>query len=382
VTAPRRIGILYGHPLDVGGVESHLLSLVSRADPYRWRWRILAPTSPSFSKRALEAGAVVEHWAPRHALDVTALRALIRSMRAAPLDLLHVHDPRALPIAQAAAAYLGIPVVYTVHLPVGGEPVHRSRGRLYGLVERVLLRAAPPARVVHVSARALAESPRGSNGQLVLVPNGVDLGLTPDPGVRERIRAALGVPDEACVVTSVARLVPQKGLDLLLDAWAHGLADTDAWLWLVGEGAARASLQGQVARLGLGGRVVLLGQRQDISDVLAATDVFVLASRQETTPIALLEAMAAGRPCVATDVGDCRSMLDDGAAGRVVAPGDVVGLAAAVREIVADRALGARLGRAAHARAEFFSDVAMAELTAGVYAGVLSSELAIGEAGT
>ena len=367
------IGLLYGHPLDVGGVESHVLALMARSDPARWRWRILAPTSASFSARATEATAEVEHWAPRHALDLEALRSLVRSTRARPLDVLHVHDPRALPIAQAAARHLRIPLVYTVHLPVAkADGVgSRPRRRLYGAAERLLLRLAPPARVVHVSARALAVA-TASNGRVVFVPNGVDLGCAAAPGARERLRAALGVPADACVVTSVGRLVPQKGLDLLLEAWSHGMLDLPARLWLAGAGPARSELEAKAASLGLADRVAFLGRRDDVPDVLAAADVFVLASRAETTPIALLEAMAAGLACVATDVGDCRSMLEDGAAGCVVTAGDVGGLAAALRELVADGALRQRLGEAARGRARLFSDAAMAERTAAVYETVLA----------
>jgi len=369
----RTVGLLYGHPLDVGGVESHILSLMSRSDRARWRWRVVAPTSPSFSARAAEAGADVEHWAPRHALDASALRALVRAARARPFDLFHVHDPRALPIAQAAASYLRIPLVYTVHLPIAAEEGNNGGGpsprrRLQGAAERLLLRLAPPSRIVHVSARALARAASRSNGNLVHVPNGVDLGRAATPGARARVRAALGVSADACVVASVARLVPQKGLDLLLEAWAQAtLGGASTHLWLAGEGPERKALEARVARLGIGGSVALLGRREDVPDLLAATDVFVLASREETTPIALLEAMAAGRACVATDVGDCRAMLGDGTAGRVVAPCDVGGLGAALREVVGDGVLRQRLGDAAHERAQMFSDVSMAALVAGVY---------------
>jgi len=370
VNQGRTVGLLYGHCLDVGGVESHLLALMSRCDRARWSWRILAPTSASFSARAAEAFADVEHWAPRHALDTAALRSLVRSTRARPLDVLHVHDPRVLPIAQAAAAHLRLPLVYTVHLPVAGAGGmgSRARRRLYGTAERILLRLSPPARVVHVSARALAQAAFRSNGRVVFVPNGVDLGRAPAPDARARVRAALGVPADACVVTSVARLVPQKGLDVLLEAWAQaGGGGGSSYLWLAGDGPAQAALEAARLRLGLAGRVTLLGRRDDVPDLLAATDVFVLASRAETTPIALLEAMAAGLACVATDVGDCGAMLGDGAAGRVVAPGDVAGLAAALREVVSDRALRERLGVAARERARLFDDVSMAERTAAVY---------------
>jgi glycosyltransferase involved in cell wall biosynthesis len=178
------------------------------------------------------------------------------------------------------------------------------------------------------------------------------------------------------VVTSVARLVPQKGLDLLLDAWAQGVG-SGACLWMVGDGPARMELQARAARLGLGDRVAWLGPRDDVADLLAATDAFVLASRQETTPIALLEAMAAGRACIATDVGDCRAMLGDGAAGRVVAPGDVAGLAAALREVVGDGALREGMGHAARTRAGLFSDISMAERTAAVYETALAGRATI-----
>jgi glycosyltransferase involved in cell wall biosynthesis len=109
-----------------------------------------------------------------------------------------------------------------------------------------------------------------------------------------------------------------------------------------------------------------------VRDVLAAADVLVLASRAETTPIALLEAMAAGLACIATDVGDCRSMLAHGAAGRVVTAGDVGGLAAALRELVGDGALRHRLGEAARGQARLFSDAAMAQSTAAIYESALA----------
>lgn len=374
MTTDRTIGIVYGHCLDVGGVEAHLLSLMTRSDPARWRWRIFARTSPSFAARAEATGAAVEAWSPRHALDGAAMRALVASARAQSLDVLHVHDPRALALAQVAGARLRLPVVYTVHLPVSGDTGDGSGPRrlLYGAAEQVLLRVAPPERIVHVSARALAQSPRGSNGRLVLVPNGVDLERAPAADARERVRRALGVSPDVCAVISVARLVPQKGLDILLEAFARTAGGSNLHLWLAGDGPERAALEARAARLGPRNRVRFLGRRDDVPELLAASDVFVLASRHETTPIALLEGMAAGRACVATDVGDCRAMLADGAAGRIVAPGAVAGLAAALLEVAADGALRERMGRAARERAGLFSDEAMAERTAAVYEGVLA----------
>src|SRR5262249_3445877 len=191
------------------------------------------------------------------------------------------------------------------------------------------------------------------------------------PGARERLRAEADVPPRACVVTSVARLAAQKGLDVLLAAIADMPAD-DIRVWLAGDGPERTALEAPAVRLDVADRVGFLGRRDDVRDLLEATDVFVLPSRTETTPIALLEAMAAGRACVATDVGDCGSMLDGGHAGRVVGPGDARALAAALGELAADEALRARLGVAARERARLFSDVAMAQRTTAIYQSVLS----------
>src|SRR5260221_4061838 len=148
-------------------------------------------------------------------------------------------------------------------------------------------------------------------------------------------------------------------MGVLIEAWGQGMAGRGASLWLAGDGPAGAELGAQGARLGLGDGVRLLGRRDDVPDVLAATDVFVLASRQETTPIALLEAMVAGCACVPTDVGDCRALLADGAAGRIVAQADVPGLAAALREATAAGALRGHLRQAACRRARRFSAVSM-----------------------
>ncbi|PYQ49713.1 MAG: hypothetical protein DMF78_17565 [Acidobacteria bacterium] len=370
---PRTIGLVYGHPFDLGGAEAHVLSLMSRADPTRWRWRVLAATSEPFAARAAAAGAAIEPWIPRHALDRKALFALVEAGRRAPLDLLHVHDARALVLARMAGTRLGLPVVYTVHLPVAGGNGNGSgpRSHLYGAAERLILRLAPPERVVHVSARALARSRGADDGRCVLIPNGIDLARRASPGARERLRAGMGVPSSVCVVTSVARLAAQKGLDVLLAALADVPAD-DIRVWLAGEGPERPALEACAARLGLAARVSFLGRRDDVPDLLDATDVFVLPSRRETSPIALLEAMAAGRACVATDVGDCGTMLDGGRAGRVVAPGDARGLAAALGELATDGALRARLGEAARHRARLFSDTAMAARTTALYDSLLT----------
>jgi glycosyltransferase involved in cell wall biosynthesis len=375
---PRTVAVLYGHRLDVGGVETHLLSLMSRCDPARWGWRIFGEASAAFADRARSAGGSVHPWPIRGVLDVRAVLALDATLREAPPDLLHVHHPRALLAARVVGAHLGIPVVYTVHLPqraadVGGKNGSGARGWLYPRAERLLLRVAPPARVVHVSARARAAGGRPDDPRVVLVRNGIDLSRRGDVSRRAPLRAAFGTPADAVVVLAVARLVEQKGIDVLLDAVAR--LDPPPCLWVAGEGPLRSDLELRAAALPPGS-VRFLGSRDDVPDLLQACDVFVLPSRRETTPMALLEAMAAGRACIATAVGDCPEIFADGA-GRTVPPGDAPALARRLDEFARDAELRAAAGAAAASRVLRFGDTAMAERTAETYEAVLAEHAAL-----
>ncbi len=189
----------------------------------------------------------------------------------------------------------------------------------------------------------LATNAKIPRGKLRLVRGGID----PAPfQLAEPIdRAALGVPKEAPILLWVGRLDPVKGLDVLLEA-THSLGDP--CLVLVGEGAERTRL-GQLAdRLGVAHRVRWLGTRNDIPALLKAADVFVLPSRTEGLPNALLEAMAASCPIVTTDVPGCRDLIEHERTGLVVPYGQPDALAGAIRRMLQDRSTAEQLGRQAH----------------------------------
>lgn len=133
---------------------------------------------------------------------------------------------------------------------------------------------------------------------------------------------------------AVGRLAPQKDYPMMLRAFARG-AGADDRLTIYGEGRARAALEAQIARLGLGGRVVLAGHVADIERCLPRHDALLLSSAYEGIPAALLEAMAAGIGIIATDCGRAiRALLDDGRLGHIVAPGDEAGFMAAIAAFV------------------------------------------------
>ncbi|WP_199421851.1 lipid II flippase MurJ [Actinotalea solisilvae] len=268
--------------------------------------------------RALAASADVVH---AHGLRAGALAVLAaRGLRGGPEVVVTLHNlPVGGPAIRAVAAALEVVVARGAHtvLGVSGDLVDRARGRGARRTERALV-PAPPHRPAATSAA--------------------------------EVRAALGVPDGVALVLTVARLAPQKGLDLLCDAAALLGADHPGGggaLWAVaGDGPLEDGLAGRIAAERL--PVRLLGRRADVADLLAAADVVVSAARWEGQPLGVQEALAAGAAVVATDVGGTREVTGDAAE---LVPPDAAAIGAAVRGLLDDPARRAALGRAALARA-------------------------------
>jgi glycosyltransferase involved in cell wall biosynthesis len=167
------------------------------------------------------------------------------------------------------------------------------------------------------------------------------------------------VPDGVPLLGAVAVLREQKGLDMLVRAVAEVAWQVpDVRLAVAGEGPERASLEALAEELGIGPRVMLLGNRSDVPDLLAAFDVAVSASWFEGSPLAAMEYMDAALPIVATRVGGMPDLIEDGVHGRLVEAGDAAGLAAAVVQLLRDpdgaRAMGERARE--RRRAEFDLD--------------------------
>jgi glycosyltransferase involved in cell wall biosynthesis len=174
-----------------------------------------------------------------------------------------------------------------------------------------------------------------------VIPNGVDA-----TGVRDR------TPDEAArpvrSVITVANLRPEKNHETLIAAASMLAKDVpDLRFQIVGDGPRRQALEALVAASHLEKQVTFLGHQEDIGSRLAAADVFVLPSRSEAFPNGAIEAMAAGLPVIASAVGGLLELIDDGRTGLLVPPGEPAALAAALRRLIDDRPLAARLGAAA-----------------------------------
>ncbi len=216
------------------------------------------------------------------------------------------------------------------------------------------------ARFASVSAaggRQLREEAGIPSRRIDLLDNGVKLEpfLTLDKGVGGRTRACLGLPDTAFVVGIVGSLTPVKQHAMLIEAIAR-VSQTirDVRLLIVGDGPLRAVLNRQVREAGLCDRVCFLGFREDIPAVMTAMNVYVCSSASEGMNNALLEAMAAGLPCVATNVGDNPRVLRDGVEGCVVGPRCSSAVADALIMLATAPDVRRRLATAAKGRAADF----------------------------
>jgi glycosyltransferase involved in cell wall biosynthesis len=186
--------------------------------------------------------------------------------------------------------------------------------------------------------------------KIVVIPNGISVENYLAPVAREELRAQWNLPQEAVVLGSIGRLVPQKGFDVLLRALAN-LPNANVQLVLVGEGEQETALRALAAELRIAERVHFVGYRYDVPQLLGAFDVYVHPARFEGMSNAVLEAMAAGCPIVASAVDGNLELIQDGITGWLVPPDNVPALAHAMKEAITQPQEARERGRAAQQRA-------------------------------
>jgi len=294
------------------------------------------------------------------------LRCLMRRIRP---DLLHAHTFKAGFLGRFVAKQLNIPAIYTVHMwPFGRAAVPWSWRIAAPVCERMAARWCD--KIISVSelgVRDAAEFRIGKRAQVVPILNGI-----PDHPARARLDH-----DKGLSCTMVARFTHFKDHPLLLRAFAR--VPGEFRLKLVGDGETLDAARQMAEDLGIRERVEFKGSRADVPEILERTDVFVLASKTETLPISILEAMRAGLPVIASDVGGVSEEVVDGETGILVAPGSVEELSAAISRMMADKALRIAMGSSGRKRFEqHFRAEKMIEKTEAVYAQVLGARLGIG----
>ncbi len=333
--------------LQVGGVPLHLLRLATAMHARKLVVRVvtLAPPGP-VAARLEAAGISVDSCGGRGGLDLRVIWRLARLFRRHRPTLVHALLFHANLASRWAARLAAIPAE-RVLCEIQTVEIER---RWHLLVDRWTHRGCrwtignSPSVIDHLQAKAGIDPSR-----LRLVRGGVDVARI--QAVAPIDRAELGVAAADRVILWVGRLDPIKGVDTLVEAMRYVDAATRPRLLLVGDGPIRPRIVEQVQRLGLGGRVTLLGTRGDVPRLLRAADVFAFPSRTEGLPNALLEAMAAGCAIVTTDAPGCRDLIRHEHNGLVTPIDDAETLGGHIRRLLSDDALRRRLGAAAHADA-------------------------------
>jgi len=378
--------------LDRGGSAENTLLTVERMDRTRFVPTLASgpaqgPRSAT-EEKARQAGVEFVHVPhlvraiqPRH--DFLALRELWRLMRQGGYRIVHTHTSKGGLLGRIAARRARVPVV--VHTPHGHV--------FYGYYGRVLTRifiglerwaAGFTDRIVTLTEKGVRDHVEfgiAGEGKFTVIHSGVNFDpFDQETGGREEARAELGIDPGGLVVGTLGRLTAVKAQEDLVAAFARMLPQVgNAWLLLVGDGEERASLEDQARRLGLAGRVVFAGWREDVHRVLKAMDIFGFPSRNEGMGKALVEAMYAGLPAVATAVGGIPELLEDGFQGLLVEPGQPEQLAAALVDLAADAEKRRQCGQAARERASRYSVERMMEKIETLYEELLE-EKAIGTA--
>jgi glycosyltransferase involved in cell wall biosynthesis len=292
------------------------------------------------SQKLAEAGIPVHHLG-RGKFDPRLLGDLLRVARDRGARILHVHGYAAADFGRLAARRLGAKLVLHEHFADPRMPGYQA------LADRLLAGFTDRAIAVSVSTRDFLVRERFVPAERVrVIWNGAPLDeFAPVPcATAMSLRRELGVPESAPLVGIVGRVNAQKGHRFLIEAAPRVLARLPECRFLVvGDGDLLEASKQQAADLGVADRFVFAGHRADIPAVLGALDVFCIASTYEGTPLALFEAMAAGKAIVSTAVDGCREILDDGVTGRLVPPRDPAALADALCAVLADSALRATL---------------------------------------
>ena len=353
--------------LNVGGAERSVINYLEAADREQFRHTVVCLAARGDLASRVEALDVpIQVIRVKMSRGPWDLMRLARWMRRQDVAVVHSHLYYGSLWGRLAGIVAGVPVmVATEH----GKELWKNRFQIW-LGRRLAHRTCRIITVAEDGKKLRVEREGIPASKMTVIANGVPL---PDLSQHDRDRAEarceLGLAEDGPVIGTVGRTVEAKGYGTLLTAMEELSHRESAPTWLlVGDGPERESLLTRAAERGLADRIVAPGKRQDIARLLAAMDVFVMPSIREGLPVALLEAMAAARPCVVTDVGGMPEALAEGPCGVIVPSEDPGRLAQAIGGMLDEPARARSLGEAARRCAEQrFSNQTVARRIEGIY---------------
>lgn len=372
VGGPARQALLLHETLRARGFQSMLVH--GRVGPGEASLEHLLEERGLDSVRVQDLGAAVKPFS-----DVRAFLCLLRLLFVERPDIVHTHTAKAGALGRLAALVFNLTrtrsrrclVVHTFHGnvmqgyfgPVGTMMVRCAERLLARITDRIVT-ISPRQRAEIVETFRIAPTARVSVLRL-----GLDLDRFLRVGrVDDGLREELGLPEQSVLFGCIGRLVPIKDLPTLLHAFAIASERVPRiCLLIVGDGGEREPLERLAATLGLGQAVRFLGWRHDLERLYGGLDVVVLSSRNEGTPVALIEAMASRRPVIATAVGGVPDLVQDGDSGVLVPPRDPGQLAGAIARLALSRELREAMGAAGRSRIEPYTKEHLLEAVSGLY---------------
>ena len=344
--------------LELGGAQTQLLALIKSLDPDKFRpflftaaEGLLLPDFSSLNGLTLIKSRCLERKI-NPLKDLCAVIEIYRFIKKNNIDVVHTHSSKAGIIGRCAARLAGARVIiHTVHGWSFNDFQAPWKKMLFTWLER---RAAVTCdALVVVSEHDLQKGLSlriGSREKYRLIRYGISW-PGPQEGSREAARKALGIPADAVVIGTVSCLKPQKSpVGFVRLAQALRTRFPQARFLLVGDGVLRKKVERLAQKMHLEKTLYLCGWQRDIPRILSAMDIFVLASLWEGLPIAVLEAMAASLPVVATDTGGIKEVVSDGESGFLVSPRRIDEMEARIAPLVEDAALRRRMGERARLR--------------------------------
>ena len=352
------------------GTERHMLDLARGLSALGIAATIACPSPAALEDAARREGLPTLTVPKRGLVDWQAARLLARRLKSGRTNIVHAHNGRTALAAALAVRLAGRgQCVMTQHFL---EPNHATlsgpKATVSGAAHHWVV--GQMSRILAISEavrQAMLDRKEAPDRKITVVPNGIS---APDPADPAATRRELGIAADTPLVVCAARLEREKDIASLISAMGIVRNTVPEVRCLVaGAGAEKAALEEQIEGLNLSGSVTLLGFRADATSLMAAADIFVLPSLAEPFGLVLLEAMALGRPVVATRAGGPLEIVVDGETGFLVPPSSPDALAEAVKRLIADPAAGRRLGENGLARFEQrFTAARMAQATLTVYA--------------
>ena len=353
------------------GGQKSLFHLVVHLDKKKYQPYVLLPTDEDFAQVLRQQGIpVIFLNIPPVGFNsllksITALRKLLKMISNNHIVLIHTDGPRNTLYGGAAAQIKRLPVVYHIR--------DATRDRY----DRILYRLSTRIILVAQALRARFDWVV-KDDKFVTIYNGVDLRKMRIPSSSSQIARDIVLSGRPLKIVSTGRIEPEKGQKTLVEACGRLKGQIDIQLILVGEVVDReyAKVCENVAlEFGIQDNLTFAGYREDVEEILQYADIFVLPSTGEAFSRAVIEAMAMGKPVVATDVGGTKEAIEDGASGFIVPPADSAALAERIFTLATDEKLRQKFGAAARKKVEeFFTIEKNVEKTEWIYAELLGGK--------